>query len=465
MSKKILSLILSAVLLMTGAQTVIAAKESYTVREAYMYFAETEADFILSVLDNGYEAGVTESQLLSLFHAIQRSFYLTNRFENITSENFQEYFFEIISNVSNSPDFSNIQNTLYDTYPDAAKAALDGVVHKDFMPLFNSVKEMILEHDMMSKVDTPGDLTFKLLQAGQPKDIVVNQLEPVTLPDTIRALSESGLWVKVPVRWNEEPDTAYPGRITVRGRIVVPEGYRTAEGFDGGATIIVDVLSVSSGGKCGSRISWSLENGVLTISGSGAMHDYDDPDDVPWAEYRDNINKVVIGSGVTSVGKNALSRLTNLANRAIKLPSTLRTISSGAFAGSRIESVVVPTGIKEIASDAFDPQRLTVYGGKTGGVADKYCQGSGARFVPDRSALPSVISLEADGGKVTVNSMNISSGLYAAQYGEGMRLLSLEPVKGSTIKVSSDEVRYVKVFLWEEGTMVPVCPSRITRIC
>ena len=463
MIRRILSLIM-AVLLLTSSLGALAAQERYTVREAYMYFAQAEPEFILSVLDNGYEAGVTERQILNFLYSIQRAFYIRNRFTPITSENFQDNFIDIMLDVSNAAEFSNIQDTLNDTYPDATDDALDGKIHEDFLPLFNTVKEMILERNMIAELDTPGDLSFELQETAAPEGITVNQLESVSMPETARALSESGLWVKVPARWNEEPDTAYPGSVTVRGRILLPDGYKEASGFENLVREEITVIPISASGKCGLLAKWTLENGVLTISGSGNIYDYSDPDDVPWAPYKDAINKVSIISGVRTIGKNAFSGLTKLSNKTVELPSTLRTISSGAFSGSIVESIVVSTNMNDIALDAFDAEGLTVYGGKSGGVADLYCQKSGARFVPDDYDLPYVISLAAKDGKVTVNSINISGGLYAAQYGSGMRLLSLAPVEGSTIELTSDEVRYVKVFLWEENTLEPVCASRVTRV-
>lgn len=42
--------------------------------------------------------------------------------------------------------------------------------------------------------------------------------------------------------------------------------------------------------------------GIFTVSGNGAMYDYVDAPDVPWVQFRPYIIKVVVDSGVTSVG-------------------------------------------------------------------------------------------------------------------------------------------------------------------
>ena len=68
------------------------------------------------------------------------------------------------------------------------------------------------------------------------------------------------------------------------------------------------LLSVCAGlaqsGTTGS-LKWSIKNGTLTISGSGAMPNYSLSDDAPWHFYFDSITTVVIGDNVTSIGNYA----------------------------------------------------------------------------------------------------------------------------------------------------------------
>lgn len=60
-------------------------------------------------------------------------------------------------------------------------------------------------------------------------------------------------------------------------------------------------------GECGTEgdnMTWALDDeGTLTISGTGTMTDWDDSFDVPWYSSRSSIKKVVIESGVTTIGK------------------------------------------------------------------------------------------------------------------------------------------------------------------
>ena len=68
------------------------------------------------------------------------------------------------------------------------------------------------------------------------------------------------------------------------------------------STAVTASAETANSGKCGENVSWSLDSkGVLTISGTGEMYDYDDYGDEvrsPFYE-NDNIKSVVIKNGVT----------------------------------------------------------------------------------------------------------------------------------------------------------------------
>ena len=86
--------------------------------------------------------------------------------------------------------------------------------------------------------------------------------------------------------------------------------------------------SCGAGGVEDSSVRWVLtDDGTLTISGTGAMCDWEEP----WREFEYQINRVVIESGVTTVGSNAFSNCDNLT--AVELPDTLTaTDVRGKFA-------------------------------------------------------------------------------------------------------------------------------------
>ena len=59
-------------------------------------------------------------------------------------------------------------------------------------------------------------------------------------------------------------------------------------------------------GSCGGNLRWSLmEDGVLKITGSGAMPDYSSDSDAPWYRYGSKIKEIRVGANVTKIGENA----------------------------------------------------------------------------------------------------------------------------------------------------------------
>ena len=66
-------------------------------------------------------------------------------------------------------------------------------------------------------------------------------------------------------------------------------------------------------GSCGTSLTWVLtSDSVLTISGSGAMYDYNDYSNFsPWCfSYQSTIKIVVIGDSVTRIGNGAFAGFT-----------------------------------------------------------------------------------------------------------------------------------------------------------
>ena len=96
------------------------------------------------------------------------------------------------------------------------------------------------------------------------------------------------------------------------------------------------------GGDCGATVTWKLGSGVLTICGTGAMADYDDPSGQPWKDYRSSITRVVIEEGVTTIGKKAFAGCTGLTS--VTVYALDCTLGNGAFDGcNNLEAIYVPS--------------------------------------------------------------------------------------------------------------------------
>ena len=106
------------------------------------------------------------------------------------------------------------------------------------------------------------------------------------------------------------------------------ETYASTEGWSEFANI-VELEPETIGGSCGENVNWTLEDGVLTISGNGAMDDYTWPKSSPWTEYKSEIKTVVIEDGVTSIGGEAFVGCTELTS--IEIPNSVTSIANYAF--------------------------------------------------------------------------------------------------------------------------------------
>lgn len=115
----------------------------------------------------------------------------------------------------------------------------------------------------------------------------------------------------------------------------------------------------AASGSCGENVTWQFADGVLTISGSGAMEDYQSPHDVkgksaPWYKYhRNNIKRVVVEEGVTTIGGYAFYVCHNFTS--IELASSITTIGEFAFEEcGGLTSIELPSGVTAIRESAFN---------------------------------------------------------------------------------------------------------------
>ena len=105
-------------------------------------------------------------------------------------------------------------------------------------------------------------------------------------------------------------------------------------------------------GSCGDNVSWVLPlDGTLTISGTGAMEDYD-IDNAPWYSFRSQVKSVVIEDGVTRIGISAFKNCDVLTD--VTIPNGVSSIGEYAFSDcSSLTSVTIPNSVTSIGYWAF----------------------------------------------------------------------------------------------------------------
>ena len=123
-------------------------------------------------------------------------------------------------------------------------------------------------------------------------------------------------------------------------------------------TEVIPATGVVASGTCGaegdgSNLTWTLDSeGVLTISGSGGMHDYDGPSSPPWYRSRSMVKSAVIADGVTSIGEWAFFGCGSLTS--VTIPNSVTSIGRYAFYYcTSLTSVTIPDSVTSIGGSAF----------------------------------------------------------------------------------------------------------------
>ncbi len=111
--------------------------------------------------------------------------------------------------------------------------------------------------------------------------------------------------------------------------------------------------NAATSGKCGDNVTWSYvaSTGSLTIFGTGAMYNYDGYNR-PWEDYEDDIKKVVINNGVTTIGEYVFYDCNSLTS--LTIGDSVTTIGHDAFAHCySLTSITIPNSVTTIGDDAF----------------------------------------------------------------------------------------------------------------
>lgn len=118
--------------------------------------------------------------------------------------------------------------------------------------------------------------------------------------------------------------------------------------------LCIGASAAGTSGKCGPSAYWSFDSstGTLTISGSGAMSDYEYGNDYPWMDYRNSIQTIVIGDQITQIGRYAF---TGTACSTIKFGKNVRSIGERAFLECRKLNgdLTLPDSVQIVGDRAF----------------------------------------------------------------------------------------------------------------
>lgn len=106
-------------------------------------------------------------------------------------------------------------------------------------------------------------------------------------------------------------------------------------------------------GDQGNNLTWSLDcEGLLTISGTGAMASYSSDSPAPWNFQAKDVKTIVVEEGVKTIGGFAFYNCKNATS--VTLPNSLLSIGRNAFnICQKITSIVIPSSVANIGQYAF----------------------------------------------------------------------------------------------------------------
>ncbi|MCR5249301.1 MAG: leucine-rich repeat protein [Lachnospiraceae bacterium] len=136
------------------------------------------------------------------------------------------------------------------------------------------------------------------------------------------------------------------------GRVTLTATEESGSEADGGESGLPSADAVDSGdfGE-GNTLHWALSDGVLTISGTGRMENFE-ADSRPWESVLDSITEVKVEDGVTRVGKFAFMNAKAL--KKLTLADSVKQVGGAAFGGcSALEEVDLGKGLVSLGYNCF----------------------------------------------------------------------------------------------------------------
>ena len=129
-----------------------------------------------------------------------------------------------------------------------------------------------------------------------------DNLKSITIPASVTKLE----WRAVGYTENDEWDVVPMTDFTIYGYgDGAAKTYAEENGF---RYVDLDIRS----GECGENLTWSLNKGLLTISGEGTMRDFSPENPAPWQDSAAAIKTVDIKKDVASIGSDAFRGCTSL---------------------------------------------------------------------------------------------------------------------------------------------------------
>ena len=178
-----------------------------------------------------------------------------------------------------------------------------------------------------------------------------NSLKSITIPESVTHIgnytipSTAIIYAKADSyvhKYAEEKEQAY---------ILDGEAKQVSTNYEVKEEETWDISEFNSGSVIA---KWTLKDKTLTITGTGEMKNWYATFTSDWhnTQYRDLIEQVIIGQGITNIGRFAFYNCRALEN--IKIPETVVNIESNAFEEcSQLKNITIPESITSIEGSVF----------------------------------------------------------------------------------------------------------------
>ena len=112
----------------------------------------------------------------------------------------------------------------------------------------------------------------------------------------------------------------------------------------------VFATEVTAQGSCGADMTWEYVDGVLTIKGDGSMDDFEEA--APWADYKDEIKRVVLSGNISYIGAHAFTDYDAL--QTVNFGTALYEIGEEAFKScDGLTVIYLPASFKVFGESSF----------------------------------------------------------------------------------------------------------------
>ncbi len=366
--KKVLSLFLSVLML----TSVVAAVDL----SAYATTYYTSGDYEYTILDdgtaeitdyNGSASSLTIPSTLDGYVVTSLGEYAFNRCTSLTSliignsvKSIGDYAFQYCTSLTSITIPDSVTNIGYMAF--GCCESLTSITIPDSVTSIE--KYAFYECTSLTSITIPDSVT----SIGEWAFEYCTSLTSITIPGSVTSISCTAF-----TDCDNLTDIYYGGTDDEWKSIKSTNGYNRnlcflevvvhfSDGTTGEATI---------NGTCGDNLVWELENGTLTISGSGKMSYYydgytdEESPSAPWRYLTKSMKYIIIDDGVTSVAGYAFEGCTSLTS--VTIGNDVTSIGSGTFYKcTSLTSITIPDSVTSIGWDAFykcDSLTDVYYGG------------------------------------------------------------------------------------------------------